>query len=67
LVLAKKVITENEVINPRLVAGIDISSPYILGLLSFPESLLIRPACEKIGNIPDLILLMVKDGSSQEV
>ena len=90
LSLAKKVVTENEVINPRLVAGIDISAPdaqgvasgavvvlrypefsivevkvaedkiafpYIPGLLSFPESLLIRPACEKIGNIPDLILV----------
>jgi len=27
LSLAKRVVTENEVINPRLVAGIDISAP----------------------------------------
>jgi len=42
--LAKKVVTENGVINPRLVAGIDISSPGTQGLasgavvvLSYPE------------------------------
>jgi len=90
LSLAKMVVTENKVINPRLVAGIDISSPdaqgvasgavvvlrypefsmvevkvvegkitfpYIPGLLSFRESPLILAACEKIGNIPDLILI----------
>jgi deoxyribonuclease V len=90
LSLAKMVVTENKVINPRLVAGIDISSPdvqgvargavvvlrypefsmvevkvvegkitfpYIPGLLSFRESPLIMAACEKIGNIPDLILI----------
>jgi hypothetical protein len=50
LSLAKKVVTENEAADP----------PQILGALSFPESLLIQAACGKIGNIPDLILLIVK-------
>jgi deoxyribonuclease V len=90
LSLAKMVVTENEAINPRLVAGIDISAPdaqgiargavvilrypefsmveveivegkitfpYIPGLLSFRESPLILAACEKICNVPDLILI----------
>ena len=90
LSLAKKVVTENEVINPCLVAGIDISSPdaqgvasgavvvlrypemsivevevaqgkitlpYIPGLLSFRESPLILAACEKLCNVPDLVLI----------
>ena len=34
LSLAKRVITENEAINPRLVAGIDISSPDAQGIAS---------------------------------
>jgi deoxyribonuclease V len=88
--LAKKVITENKVITPRLVAGIDISSPdtqgvargavvilrypefsiaevtvaegkitfpYVPGLLSFRESPLILAACEKLYNVPDLVLV----------
>jgi deoxyribonuclease V len=88
--LAKNVVTENEVINPRLVAGIDISAPdtqgvargavvvlhypelnivevkvtqgkitfpYVPGLLSFRESPLILAACEKLRNVPDLILI----------
>jgi deoxyribonuclease V len=44
LSLAKKVVTENEVTNPRLVAGIDISSPNAQGMargavvvLRYPE------------------------------
>jgi deoxyribonuclease V len=90
LSLAKRVVTENGVINPRLIAGIDISSPdahgvargavvvlsypelniveieiaqgkitmpYIPGLLSFRESPLILAACEKLSNIPDLVLI----------
>jgi len=90
LSLAKRVVAENGVINPRLVAGIDISSPdaqgvasgavivlsypelniveikiaqgkitmpYIPGLLSFRESPLILAACEKLSNIPDLVLI----------
>jgi len=90
LSLAKRVVTESGVIDPRLVAGIDISSPdahgeargavvvlsypelsiveieiaqgkitmpYIPGLLSFRESPLILDACEKLSNIPDLVLI----------
>ena len=88
--LAKRVVTEDGVLNPLLVAGIDISSPdaqgvargavvvlsypelsivetemaqgkitlpYIPGLLSFRESPLILDACEKLSNIPDLVLI----------
>ncbi len=90
LSLAKRVVTENGAINPRFVAGIDISSPdaqgvargavvvlsypelsiveieiaqgkitmpYIPGLLSFRESPLILDACERLSNIPDLVLI----------
>jgi len=90
LSLAKKIVTESKVIDPRLVAGIDISAPdaqgiatgavvvlrypelsivevgvaqckvtlpYIPGLLSFRESPVILAACEKLCNIPDIILI----------
>ena len=90
LSLAERVVTENEVINPHLIAGIDISAPdaqgvargavvvlrypelsiveveiaqgkvtmpYIPGLLSFRESPLILAACEKLFNVPDIILI----------
>jgi len=90
LSLAKRVVTKDGVINLRLVAGIDISSPdargvargavvvmrypefnivevkiaqdkiafpYIPGLLSFRESPLILAACEKLHNVPNLILI----------
>jgi deoxyribonuclease V len=90
LSLAKRVVTESEVIDPRFVAGIDISAPdargvatgavvvlrypelsivevkvaegkitlpYIPGLLSFRESPLILAACEKLCNIPDLVMI----------
>jgi deoxyribonuclease V len=90
LSLAKRVVIESEVINLRLVAGIDTSAPdaqgvargavvvlrypefgivevkeaqskitfpYIPGLLSFRESPLILAACEKLCNVPDLVLI----------
>ncbi len=88
--LAKRVSIENRVVNPCLIAGIDISAPnaqgvargavvvirypeldivevkeahskirfpYIPGLLSFRESPLILAACERLCNVPDLILV----------
>jgi len=88
--LARRVVTEDSVINPRLIAGIDISSPdaqgvargaaivlrypefgiieakeahskirfpYVPGLLSFRESPLILAACERLCNVPDLVLV----------
>jgi deoxyribonuclease V len=88
--LAKRVVTDSEVVGARLIAGIDISAPdaqgkargavvvlrypefntvevkaiqgkitfpYVPGLLSFRESPLILAACEKLGNIPDLVLI----------
>ena len=90
LSLAQRVVVENGVINPHLVAGIDIACPdaqgvargavvvlsypelsiveieiaqgkitmpYIPGLLSFRESPLILDACERLSNIPDLVLI----------
>jgi len=90
LSLAKRVSTENRVVNPRLIAGIDISAPdargvargavvvlsypeldvvevkeahskirfpYVPGLLSFRESPLILAACEKLCNVPELVLV----------
>jgi deoxyribonuclease V len=88
--LARRVVTKDSVINPRLIAGIDISAPdaqgvargaavvlrypefgivevkeaqieirfpYVPGLLSFRESPLILAACEKLCNVPDLVLV----------
>lgn len=90
LSLAKKVVAEDKVVSPHLIAGIDISSPdaqgvargaavilsypafdivevkeaqskisfpYVPGLLSFRETPLILAACEKLINVPDLILI----------
>jgi deoxyribonuclease V len=88
--LAKMVSAENRVVNPRLIAGIDISAPdaqgvargavvvlsypeldivemkearskigfpYVPGLLSFREGPLILAACQKLGSVPDLVLI----------
>jgi deoxyribonuclease V len=88
--LATLVSKRNEVSSPKLIAGVDISSPnaqgvatgaivvlvypqltvvevavaeqrigfpYVPGLLSFRESPLILAACEKLGTIPDLVLV----------
>ena len=88
--LARMVSTENIVVNPRLIAGIDISAPdahgvargavvvlcypemdvvemkeahsrigfpCVPGLLSFRESPLILAACEKLCNVPDLVVV----------
>jgi deoxyribonuclease V len=88
--LARKVVTENNVVTPRFIAGIDMSSgnaegtargavvvlnypeldiievkvaearitfPYVPGLLSFRECPLIVAACEKLDNVPDIILI----------
>lgn len=88
--LAKRVVTDNEVVSAQLIAGIDISAPdaqgiargavvvlrypefntvevkaiqgkvtfpYVPGLLSFRECPLILAACEKLGNVPDLVLI----------
>jgi deoxyribonuclease V len=90
LSLAKRVSTENIVVDPRLIAGIDISAPdaqgiargavvvlrypeldvveakeaqsrigfpYVPGLLSFREAPLILAACEKLVNVPDLVVV----------
>jgi len=90
LSLAKRVSTENGVVDPRLIAGIDISAPdaqgvargavvvlrypeleivevkeahskirfpYVPGLLSFRESPLILAACERLCNVPHLVLV----------
>jgi len=88
--LAKMVSTETGVVNPRLIAGIDISAPdargvatgavvvlrypeldiveveearskigfpYVPGLLSFRETPLILASCERLSNVPDLVLV----------
>jgi deoxyribonuclease V len=88
--LAKRVSAENRVVNPRLIAGIDISAPdaqgvargavvvlrypeldivevkearskirfpYVPGLLSFREGPLILAACERLCNVPELVLV----------
>jgi deoxyribonuclease V len=90
LSLAKMVSAEKGGVNPRLIAGIDISAPdargvatgavvvlrypeldiveleeahsrigfpYVPGLLSFREGPLILAACEKLCNIPDLVMV----------